>query len=139
RDAEQLQQVILKNISQRARALVVLAAAFDADVFRHRDLDVVDIATIPDRLKDAVGKTENQDVLDRLLPQVVVDPVDLRLGENRVDRVIQLFGGFQVVTEGLLDDDPLPSCSGAGDARRAQTFHDDGEELRRGGEVEDAV
>src|SRR5205823_2602247 len=59
RDAEQLQQVILKNIAQRARGLVILAASLDADVFRHGDLNVVDIATIPDRLKDAIGEAEN--------------------------------------------------------------------------------
>ena len=69
----------------------------------------------------------------------MVDPIDLRLRKNRVDRLIQLFRGFQVVTEGLLDDDPLPSASGTGDAGCAKPFHDDGEESRRGGEVEDAV
>ena len=43
-------------------------------------LHVVHVSAVPDRLEDAVREPERQDVLDRFLPQVVIDAVDLRLG-----------------------------------------------------------
>ena len=43
----------------------------------------IDIAPVPDRFEDAVGKPERQDVLDGLLPEVVIDAVDLRFAESR--------------------------------------------------------
>ena len=139
RDAEQLQQMILEDVAQSAGGLVVLAAPFDPDIFRHRDLDVVDVAPVPDRLEDAVGEAEDQDILDGLLAQVVIDPVHLGLGKNRVDRLVQRLGALEVVAEGLLDDHPLPSLAGASDARRTEALHDHREELRRRSEVEDPV
>ena len=48
----------------------------------HVDLDVVDVLPVPDRLEQAVGESERQDVLRRLLAQEVVDPEDLVLGED---------------------------------------------------------
>jgi hypothetical protein len=38
----------------------------------HGDLHVIDVVAVPDRLKDGVGKTREQDVLNRLLPQVMI-------------------------------------------------------------------
>ena len=62
--------------------LVEGAAALDAEVLGHGDLDVVHVATVPDRLEDAVGEAEDEQVADGVLAQVVVDAVDLRLVEG---------------------------------------------------------
>ncbi len=71
-------QMWFGTMSRSAPALLVVAAALlDADRFRHRDLHVVDVAAVPDRLEDAVGEAEDQDVLDGLFAQVVIDAVDL--------------------------------------------------------------
>ena len=40
---------------------------------------MINVAAIPDRLEDAVGKTKGHDVLHRLFAQVVIDAVDLLL------------------------------------------------------------
>jgi hypothetical protein len=45
---------------------------------------VVDVVAVPERLEDGVGEAEDQQVLHRLLAQVVVDAVDLLLVEDFV-------------------------------------------------------
>ncbi len=49
----------------------------------HGDLHVVDVLRVPQRLEDAVGEAQHQQVLHRLLAEVVVDAVGLALGERR--------------------------------------------------------
>ena len=72
------------------------------------DLHVIDVVTVPDRLEEAVGETEGQYVLGRLLAQEVVDPEDLFLVEEPVDQVVEGPSAGQVGAEGLLHDDPRP-------------------------------
>ena len=79
---QQLEQVVLEDVAAGAGLLVERAAALDAQVLGHGDLDVVDVAPVPERLEDAVAEAEDQQVADRLLAQVVVDAVDLRLVED---------------------------------------------------------
>ena len=55
----------------------------DAELLGHGDLDVVDVAAVPDGLEDGVAEAQRQDVLHRLFAQVVVDAEDLVLVERR--------------------------------------------------------
>ena len=48
-------------------------------------------------------------------------------------------GGIEIVTEGLLDDHGDAAFFGLRHALRAQVLNDAGEELGRGGEIEEAV
>ena len=57
--------------------------------FGNGDLHMVNVLAIPDRLEDAIGKAENQQVLHRLFAEIMVDAVDLRLGEGAGDLVIE--------------------------------------------------
>ena len=89
--------------------LVVEAAAVrDVEVLRHGDLDRLDVAAVPHRFEHGVGEPQPQDLLDRHLPEEVVDPVQLRLAQHRAQRRTQRLGGREVVAERLLDDDPGP-------------------------------
>ena len=65
---------LLDDVARGADAVVVAGAAADADVLGHRDLHVVDVVAVPDRLEHRVGEAQGQQVLDRLLAEVVVDP-----------------------------------------------------------------
>ena len=57
---------------------------------------MVDEVGVPDRLVQLVREAQGQDVLDRLLAEVVVD-AEHRVGrEHRRDDVVQLAGGLQV-------------------------------------------
>jgi hypothetical protein len=50
---------------------------------------VIDIAPVPDRLENAVGEAEHQNVLDRLLAQVMVDAIDLLLVQDLANFFVQ--------------------------------------------------
>ena len=93
------------HVTQRPDRVVEVAAVLDAEVLGHRDLDGRDVVPVPDRLEHRVREPEVDDLLRPHLPEVVVDPQELRL----VDVLVQLRGevarGLEVVPERLLDDD----------------------------------
>ena len=108
--ADELEEVVLEDVARRAGLLVERAAVLDADRLGHGDLHVVDVAPVPERLEDAVAEAEDQQVADRLLAEVVVDAVDLRLAEDLADLAVEPLRRVQVVPERLLDDDPPPAA-----------------------------
>ena len=69
--------MVRHHVAQRAGCVVEAAAVTDAEFLVDRDLDVVDVVTVPDRLEHAVGEAQDEDVLDGFLAQVMIDPVDL--------------------------------------------------------------
>ncbi|MCY1242489.1 hypothetical protein D9M72_554520 [compost metagenome] len=69
---------------------------------------MVDIVRVPERFEQLVRETQRQDVLDRFLAQVVVDPEHSIRREHRLHDVIKLPGGLEVVPERLLDDHTAP-------------------------------
>ena len=85
----ELHHVVLDHVAQRA-ALVVVAARAGADRLGHRDLHVVDVRRVPDRLEEDVGEAQRQQVLHRLFAEVVIDAVDLIFLEDLGDRVVDL-------------------------------------------------
>ena len=97
--------MVLGDVAEGTGLLVEAAAVLDAERFGDGDLDVVDVAPVPDGLEDGVGEAQGEDVLDRLLPEVVVDPVHLLLGERGVHDLVERRGRLGVVTVWLLDDD----------------------------------
>ena len=131
------------TMSRSAPMLVVIRPApLDADLLAHRDLDVVHVLLVPDRLEDAVGETEDEDVLHGLLAEVMVNAEDLPLGEGALQKAVQLARARQVMAERLLDDQPRPGRSvlvRARQARLAKPFRDRTEEVRLRGEVKDII
>ena len=123
------------DVAQRADRVVEVAAVLDAEVLRHRDLHALDVVPVPDRLEHRVREPQVEDLLEAHLPEVVVDPEELRLVDVLVELGGQRAGRGQVVAERLLDDD----------ARRlrqpglGQALDDGAEEERRDLEVEDRV
>jgi hypothetical protein len=77
------------HVLVRAGRLVEADAVVEAERFGHIDLHVVDVGAVPDRFEQTVGEPERQDVLRRLLPEEVVDAVDLILRERLVQRRVQ--------------------------------------------------
>ena len=72
---------------------------------------MVDVVAVPQRLEDAVGEAQGEDVLDGLLAEIVVDPVDLVLPEHRGELGAERPRGVEVVAERLLDHDPCPAVA----------------------------
>ena len=54
--AQKLQRVVLHHVAQRAGSFVERTAAFYAQVFGNRDLDVGDVLPAPQRLKQGIAK-----------------------------------------------------------------------------------
>ena len=105
---QKLQQMVLDHVPGGADPVVVAGAAAEADVLGHGDLHAVDVVAVPDRLIERVGEAQRQDVLHRLLAEVVVDAEHRFLGEHAVDHFVEFDGALQVVAEWLLDHHPAP-------------------------------
>ena len=130
------------HVPERAGPLAEFAAPLDADRLGRRDLDVVDMRAIPDRLENAIGKTQRHHVLHRFLAEEMVDPIDLALAKRLQDLGVERLGGSEVVAERLLDHDPAPGrllIRGVDQARLAEVGDDRREELGGDGQVVEPV
>ncbi len=132
-EAQHLQEVVLHDVAHRADRVVEVPAVGDVEVLAHRDLHGRDELPVPDRLEDRVREAQVEDVLDRHLPEEVVDAVQLRLVDQRVEGRVQLAGRREVVAERLLDDDARVLR----ETRLRETADDRAEERGRDLEVED--
>src|SRR5439155_20681498 len=97
-------------------------------------------------LEETVPEPEDGQVLDRLLPQIVVDSVDLGFPEDLADLPIELSSGADVRAERLLDDNPHPAALAVApffarlrQSRRPQLLDDLRVESGRDREVDEAV
>ena len=86
---KQLKDMVRHHVAQRAGRLVELGAALDADGLGDGDLHVVDMVAVPQRLEDAVGEAQHHDVLDRLLAEEMVHPIDLVLVDDLENARVQ--------------------------------------------------
>ena len=105
-ERQHLHQVGDDHVAVGTGGLVELGAALEPEGLRHVDLHVVDEVAVPDRLEEAVGEAERQDVLGRLLAEEVVDAEDLALVEDLVQPVVEPARALEVGAEGLLHHDP---------------------------------
>ena len=103
--------MILDHVAQGASFLVIGATPFDADGFGRCNLNMVDIAAIPERLEDAVAEAESQNVLHGLFAEIMIDAIDILLGKNFVDLLIQLPRARQIVAERLFHNNAPPAVS----------------------------
>ena len=69
---------------------------------------MIDVATIPQRLENAVGEPEHQDVLHRFFAEVVIDAIDLWFLEDLSKLMIESPGGFEIAAKRFFDDHSPP-------------------------------
>ena len=81
-ESHHLEQVVLNHVADGTGLFVETAAALDAELLGHGDLHALDVVAIPKRLEKRVRETEDQNVLDRFLPKVMVNAKDGRLVED---------------------------------------------------------
>src|SRR5439155_26425020 len=85
--------------------VVESSAAADAEVLGHRDLDRLDVEAIPDRLQERVREAEEDQVLDRVLGEVMVNPENVPLAEASVKDGIEPSRRGEISAERLLEDE----------------------------------
>src|SRR5437763_16583121 len=96
--------MVLHHVPDRSGLLVEASAALHAEALSHGDLHAGDVAAVPDRLQEGVGKAEEEQVLHRLLPQVTIDTEKARIWTDNVQRAVKHMQRSQVVTKCLLDN-----------------------------------
>ena len=80
--------MVLDHIAQSACAVIKADPAFKANRFRNGDLDVVDMRRVPQRFEQDIGKAQCQQVLDRFLAEIVIDPKGPVLRKRPRDRIV---------------------------------------------------
>ena len=93
---------------------------------------------VPERGEHGVGHPKREQVLHRLLAQVVIDAIDLVLAPQGEQRLVQTVGGGQILAERLFDDDPLPPRQPR-EAGGGELLIDHGEKIGRDRQVEERV
>ena len=83
------------DVADRARLIVEGASALHPEVFRHRDLDALDMVAVPERLQQRVRKTKEDHVMHRPLAQVMVDAEDRLLVKGCQQDPVELLRGEQ--------------------------------------------
>ena len=81
---QDLQQVVLDHVAQRADGIVEPAAALDAEVLGHRDLHGRDARALPQLGQRQVSEPQVLQLDDRFLGEEVIDAQDLALAQQPV-------------------------------------------------------
>ena len=127
--------MVLHHVADRSGLVVIFAAPFDAERLGHRDLHMVDMGAVPQRLEQNVGEAQGHQVLHRLLAEVVVDAEDAALGKHGADLVVDHCGARAVAADRLLHDD---SGTGRLQSLRADALRQRAEQVRRRRQIEGA-
>ena len=140
RQADQLENMIGDHVGKRARPIVVIATQFHAKFLRDRNLHVIHVTPIPDRLENAVRKAKSQNVLYGFFSQVMVNAIDLIFLQNLSNFVIQGDGRRQIVSKRFFDHHPPPlPIHFIGQPGIAKLFYDHWKKCGAGGQVEQAI
>ena len=130
--AQQLQGVVLHHIAQSPSGLIKRAPALHTEVFCNGDLDVGDVLTPPQRLKQGVAKAQRKQVLHRRFAQVMVNPEYLLFFEVAAHGLVDRAVAGQVMAQRLFQHDPN---MGGVQAHGGELLTDHGEQRRCRGHV----
>lgn len=100
---------------------------------------MIDIVAVPERLEQQIGEPKHQDVLNRALAEVVVDPIDLGLGEVSAHLPRQDGRALQIESKGLLDHQARPMPILPMQTLGRQLLHDGGIVQRGHGQIAQEV
>ena len=117
--------MVLDHVAQRARLIVIAGPGSDPFFLGDRDLHMVDVLLIEQRLEEAVREAEHQNVLNGLLSEIVIDAVDLAFVEDAGDGVVDGHRAREIASDRLLDDHAGEGTGvrGSDEARPRELFH----------------
>src|SRR6266700_8233077 len=67
-----LKHVVLDHVPDRSSGIVKFPSPFNAELFRHGDLDTLNVIPVPDRLQEAVGDAKEKKIEDGFFAKVMV-------------------------------------------------------------------
>ena len=86
--------MVLEHIPQRSSLFIVAAPVFHAQRFRRRNLNVVNVAPVPNGFNNRVGEPERHDILHRLFAEIMVNAVNLLFQKHVVNGSVQINRGL---------------------------------------------
>ena len=101
-----LEQVRDDHVQGGAGRVVEPGTVVDVEGLGHVDLHLRDAPVAPDVADDRVREPQDVQVLRRLLPEEVVEAVDLLLVEDAVDHLLEVVEGRRARAVGLLEHHP---------------------------------
>jgi len=97
------------------------------------------VVAVPDRLEHAVGEAQHQNVLHRLLAEIVIDPVNLVFIDELEQFAVQRPRGSQIGAERLFHHQPPPRAVLGQHSGAAKLAADWQERVGRGRQIEQPV
>src|SRR6516164_6395529 len=101
---------------------------------------MIDVVAVPDGFEQPVREPQYQDILHRLLSEIVVDAIDLLFLQQPEKLAIERARRSKIESKRLFNDEPPPgSVFLTREARLTELSADRGERSRRSGEIEQPV
>src|SRR5690348_13831103 len=102
--------MVLNDIPDGAGLIIKGAAALNAEILRHRDLNTFDVVAVPERFEKGIGEPEVEHILNRSLPEVMINTEYRLFGKSAGQSPVQFLSRGKVSSEWLFDDDTR-ACS----------------------------
>ena len=74
--------MILNHVADGAGLIVECPPALNSKVFRHGDLDALDLVAVPERLQNCILEAEEDHVMHWPFSQIMIDAEDVLLVES---------------------------------------------------------
>src|SRR5580692_5697313 len=103
--------MILYYIADSTGLIIKGTSTLDAEIFRHGDLNALNVTAVPERLHEGIGEAEDNHVMYRSLTKIMVDAEDILLIEGAEKDLVQAACRVKITSERLFDDDPGTLCA----------------------------
>ena len=94
KESHDVQEMALNHVAKGAGSVVVAGPALQCQVLVKDDLHLLNVVPVPYRLQEPVGETQPQDVQYRGFAQEMVHSVDVVLGDQCGEGLVELMRRF---------------------------------------------
>src|SRR5690349_3267669 len=97
--------MVLNHVADCAHLLVKRAPALHAEILSHSDLHALDVRAVPERFEQGIREAKKQHAMDRLLTQVMVDPINGFFVERFEKDLVEFARRGEIAAKRFFDDD----------------------------------
>ena len=102
---KQLQQMVLQHIAYRPVFIIISGAIADTNCFSHCDLHMINIAIVPQRFKNHIGKPQRHQILHGLFAQIMIDTIDLAFPKHQQQLIVNFFCRSLIMAQRFFNDE----------------------------------